>query len=90
MNAAVAKPWYKENDTGRVPISESTIAARYAEISGEQQTVGNTQAIQEEQKKAEDAEKRLSMQSLHSLLQRAASSTAWALTLTIFPLLRKQ
>ena len=28
MNAAVAKPWYKENDTGRGPISESTIAAR--------------------------------------------------------------
>lgn len=58
MNAAVAKPWYKENDTGRVPISESTIAARYAEISGEQQTAGNTQAIQEEQKKAEEAEKK--------------------------------
>lgn len=90
MNAAVAKPWYKENDTGRVPVSESTIAARYAEISGEQQTAGNTQAIQEEQKKDEENEKRLSMQSLHSLLQRAASSTAWALILTIFPLLRKQ
>lgn len=49
MNAAVAKPWYKENDTGRVPISESTIAARYAEISGKQQTAGNTQAIQEDE-----------------------------------------
>ena len=58
MNAAVAKPWYKENDTGRVPISESTIAARYAEISGEQQTAGNTQAIQEEQKKDEENEKK--------------------------------
>lgn len=58
MNIAVAKPWYKENDTGRVPISESTIAARYAEISGEQQTAGDTQAIQEEQKKAEEAEKK--------------------------------
>ena len=90
MNAAVAKPWYKENDTGRVPISESTIAARYAEISGEQQTAGNTQAIQEEQKKDEENEKRLSMRLLHLLLLKAASSTAWALTLTIFPLLRKQ
>lgn len=59
MNAAVAKPWYKENDTGRVPISESTIAARYAEISGEQQTARDTQAIQEEQKKAEEAEKKI-------------------------------
>ena len=32
--------------------------------------------FRKEQKKAEDAEKRLSMQSLHSLLLKAASSTA--------------
>lgn len=46
MNISVAKPWYKENDPSvmdravgdrRIPISEAAIAARYAEISREQQ-----------------------------------------------------
>lgn len=46
MNISVAKPWYKENDPSvmdravgdrRIPIGEAAIAARYAEISREQQ-----------------------------------------------------
>lgn len=56
MNIAVAKPWYKENDpsvmdraTGerRVPISEASIAARYAEISREQQERNSSFAADE-------------------------------------------
>lgn len=49
MNISVAKPWYKENDPSvmdravgsrYIPISESSIAMRYAEIVKEQQEKG--------------------------------------------------
>lgn len=48
MNIPVAKPWYKENDPSvmdravgdrRIPISESDISARYAEILREMQEI---------------------------------------------------
>lgn len=63
MNIAVAKPWYKENDPSvidravgnrHIPISEASIADRYAEISREQQERNPSFAAENEPLVAED------------------------------------